>query len=709
MIRRLPSRLFRGIIESRLEYLNNLQFELHEKSTVININCLNNEIKGTSFKTTCMDIVKQLKANMPIAAKVKYLEPSSEPQDDLLYDLSRPLEGDCKISFIYFNENAGKRIYWHSSAHILGAALEKLTNGLLCNGPATLDGFYYDVYTSELTLTPYDLIKLEEISIEIIQKNYIFKRYALSKPQALELFKYNPYKMHFISTKVPDNGTAFVYQIGDFIDLCTGPHVYSTGYIKVIQLLDTSSSIWPEDKSISLQRVYGISFPNRKLLESYLSDLSVALKKDHRKIGSSLYFWTSFSPGSAFFLPEGTIIYNNLIDFLRKEYKIRGFLEVISPNLYNMKLWKKSGHYAKYKDDMYTVNDEEDLALKPMNCPGHCLIFDYTQRSYKELPLRFAEFGVLHRNEISGSLSGLTRARRFVQDDSHIFCRKEQIKSEVLGCLDFIDYIYTLFGFTYDLELSTKPENAIGCPNVWAEAEAQLIEALKTTGKDWTVCEGQGAFYGPKIDIKLKDASGKSHQCGTIQLDFNLPKRFDLAYRTEDSSLKVFEPVTKYEDFEESDVKQGFERPVIIHRAVLGSLERFIAVLTEHYNKKWPFWLSPYQFILIPLSSSSTIFAEGVKARLTIEGYNVQIDYSIATLNKRIRDAQIAQFNYIGVIGETELESKTIDVRDRDSGQSIGKLTLEEVLKLFLSRQPKPSGPRQLMEKVADDNLNQKA
>lgn len=713
LLRRFSQKHFQDIINYRLKFLKSLPPQPSKPSIPIDIHYNDQKFSGFSHITSPIEIAKALKISNALAAKIIYSTPQEEKilsadeslyekEDYLIYDLNRPLEASCSLAFVNFDDSIGKKVFLHSSAHILGFALEKVTSGLLTNGPALNPGFYYDININENTLKPEDLPNLLDISQEFIKENHHFNRFILTKSQALELFIYNPHKLHFINTKIPNEGLTSVYQVGDFVDLCSGPHLISTGLVRGLKYTDFSAVHWLGNTKIPLQRVYGVSFPSNSELKNYEKHIEQAAKRDHRKTGSHLFFWHPFAAGSAFFLPEGTRIYHKLIDFLRKEYIYRGFTEVVSPNLYNVDLWKKSGHYAKYKEDMYLLkSEEEELGLKPMNCPGHCLIFDHNLRSYKELPLRIAEFGVLHRNEISGSLSGLTRVRRFVQDDSHIFCRKDQIESEVFGCLDFVDYIYKVFDFSYTLELSTKPKNALGSEEMWSNAEDQLTKALQKTGKPWKLCQGEGAFYGPKIDIKVEDAMGRSHQCGTIQLDFNLPKRFNLQYKTENTQNISADHLVEYEDFKEHELKQGFERPIIIHRAILGSLERFIGVLTEHYAGKWPFWISPRQVIVLTIGHKVDDYAESFRNRLVMEGYAADIDKSTTSLSKKIRTAQMANYNYMVIIGESEKLCKIADVRDRECNKSIGKFNLQEILELFRSLQPEKSQAKENAQKNA--------
>lgn len=426
-----------------------------------------------------------------------------------------------------------------------------------------------------------------------------------------------------------------------------------------------SATYW-EGKSDaeSLQRIYGISFPDPKQLKEWERIQEEAAKRDHRKIGreQELFFFHELSPGSCFFQPRGAHIYNTLVDFMKNQYKKRGFQEVISPNIYNVKLWETSGHWKYYAENMFSFESEkETFALKPMNCPGHCLIFDHGVRSHRELPLRLADFGVLHRNELSGALSGLTRVRRFQQDDAHIFCTPEQIEDEIKGCLDFLFCVYKVFGYDVKLVLSTRPEKYLGDLDVWNAAEKSLTDALNSSGEKWNLNPGDGAFYGPKIDITVTDALKREFQCGTIQLDFQLPQRFKLGYVTESGEKK---------------------HPVIIHRAILGSVERQLAILTENYGGKWPFWLSPRQAMVIPVSNKDDLkcYAEDVCKQLHEIGFMVEVDLDSGDmLNKKIRNAQLAQFNFILVVGANEMTAKTVNVRTRDN-KVHGEFSITELI-----------------------------
>ena len=533
--------------------------------------------------------------------------------------------------------------------------------------------------------------EIEKSVKDVTSKNYNYERLTLTKSQALELFQSNPFKVQLISNKVPDNGKTSAYRCGQLIDLCMGPHLPRTGLVKAFKVTKNSSCYWlANNKNDTLQRIYGISFRSEKELKEYVKLLEEIEKRDHRNVGKAqdLFMHHDLSPGSTFFYKHGASIYNRLVQFIRDEYVVRNFNEVISPNMYNIKLWKTSGHYRNYKDNLFLLKVENQcFGLKPMNCPGQCLMFDSKVRSYKELPIRMADFGVLHRNELSGALSGLTRVRRFQQDDAHIFCAPSQITQEIMNSLDFLDYIYNVFGFHYELFLSTRPEKALGTTKLWDEAEKALEEALNKFGKPWKLNPGDGAFYGPKIDIKLYDALKRQHQCGTIQLDFQLPIRFNLQFKTDENvthstvekekDTKKSEELSKdvynkdeWDDeafvWHEHSVKAGYARPVIIHRAILGSVERLIAILTEHTAGKWPFWLSPRQAIVCTVSEKFNAYAEKVQKRLVLEGYKVELDISNQTLNKKVRNGQLEQFNYICVVGEEEEKSGQVDVRSRE-------------------------------------------
>lgn len=596
----------------------------------------------TSPFDVAMGIAKGLAQNA-IAAKV----------DGQLWDLHRPLPGDCQLAILKWDAPEAQKIFWHSSAHILGQALERKFNAHLCTGPPLEDGgFYYDVAMDagvSVTQDDYDEIK-KFVDVAVGEKQ-AFERLEVPKEVAMEMFKYNKYKMEILRDKVPDGAMCTAYRCGPLIDLCRGPHLPNTAKVKAFVVMNNSASYWKGDqKNDSLQRVYGMSYPEKKQLDEYLEFRRLAAERDHRLVGKAqeLFMFHPWSPGSAFMLPHGTRIYTRLQDFLRAEYRRRGFQEVVSPNIYNADLWRTSGHWGHYQDNMFTFKCEnEDWAVKPMNCPGHCLIFGSRQRSYRELPLRLADFGVLHRNEVSGALTGLTRVRRFQQDDAHIFCMPEQIEQEIHGALDFLKHVYGIFGFEFQLHLSTMPDEHLGDIATWEKAEAALSKALEDLFPgNWKINPKDGAFYGPKIDIKVFDALKRPHQCATIQLDFQLPQRFGLQFHKDDDTR---------------------EPPVIIHRAICGSLERFMAILIEHTGGKWPFWLSPRQCMVLPVSDKFEDYAKKVHQQIFEAGFDVDIDLSPNLLAKKTALAQVAQYNFILVVGAKEEANGTCNVRTRDN------------------------------------------
>lgn len=614
-------------------------------------------VEAESWKTTPYQVacgISQGLADNTVIAKV----------NNSVWDLDRPLEDDCSLQLLKFDDEEAQAVYWHSSAHILGEAMEKVYGGCLCYGPPIESGFYYDMFLENNEgVSSNDFPCLENLCKKIIKEKQPFERLEIKKETLLEMFKYNKFKCRILNEKVT-TPTTTVYRCGPLIDLCRGPHVRHTGKIKALKIHKNSSTYWEGKADMeTLQRIYGISFPDPKMLKEWEKFQEEAKNRDHRKLGreQDLFFFHDLSPGSCFFLPKGAFIYNTLIEFIRSEYRKRGFQEVVTPNIYNSKLWQTSGHWQHYSENMFSFEAEkETFALKPMNCPGHCLMFDHRPRSWRELPLRMADFGVLHRNELSGALTGLTRVRRFQQDDAHIFCSMDQIEEEMKGCLDFLRTVYDVFGFTFKLNLSTRPEKFLGEPEIWDQAEKQLENSLNDFGEKWVLNPGDGAFYGPKIDIQIKDAIGRYHQCATIQLDFQLPIRFNLTFVSHDGDDK--------------------KRPVIIHRAILGSVERMIAILTENYGGKWPLWLSPRQVMVVPVGPTCEEYAEKVKQEFHNSGFMTDVDLDPGcTLNKKIRNAQLAQYNFILVVGEKEKTSNTVNVRTRDN-KVHGERSVEECI-----------------------------
>uniref|UniRef100_A0A1B6MR54 threonine--tRNA ligase n=1 Tax=Graphocephala atropunctata TaxID=36148 RepID=A0A1B6MR54_9HEMI len=616
------------------------------------------EVQALSWRTSPYDVAKGISqglADNTVIAKV----------NNVLWDIERPLEESCKLELLKFDNPEAEQVFWHSSAHILGEAMERVYGGCLCYGPPIESGFYYDMHISDQQVSNADFPVVENIVKNIVKEKQPFERLELKKEDLLEMFKYNEFKQRILKEKVT-SATTTVYRCGSLIDLCRGPHIRNTGKVKAFKVTKNSATYW-EGKSDaeSLQRVYGIAFPDNKQMKEWEKFQEEAAKRDHRKLGreQELYFFHELSPGSCFFQPRGAHIYNKLQEFIRAEYRKRGFQEVVTPNIYNAKLWQTSGHWEHYADNMFSFDVEKEMfALKPMNCPGHCLVFDHRPRSWRELPLRMADFGVLHRNELSGALTGLTRVRRFQQDDAHIFCAVPQIKAEITGALDFLRHVYGVFGFTFQLCLSTRPDKFLGDVAVWDQAEKQLADSLNDFGEPWRENPGDGAFYGPKIDITIMDALRRNHQCATIQLDFQLPIRFNLAYINEAGEKT---------------------RPVIIHRAILGSVERMIAILTESYAGKWPFWLSPRQVMVIPVGPPFYDYADKVKDQLYNAGFVCEVDSDPGdTMNKKIRNAQLAQYNFILVVGEREQTAETVNVRTRDNVVH-GELNIPDLISKF--------------------------
>lgn len=688
------------------------------------------EQEGVAFQTTPFEVAKKISkklAGASCVAKVEYdKKPSHEEElavvddDDegeqeeeegngVLWDMQRPLEGSCSIVLLDFHTKEGKSTFWHSSSHLLGAVLEQKYGCKLTIGPAVDGGFYYDAYMGDNTIQDADFGDITKAVQKITNSKAPFERLVVTKEELLEMFAENPFKVALISSKIPDGGRTTAYKSGPIVDLCMGPHLPDAGRVKAFEVVKASSAYWlGQAENDTLQRVYGIAFPEKADLTKWRKQMAEALKRDHRRVGAAqrLFFFDPLSPGSAFFEPHGARIYNGLVDFIKEQYWIREYDEVVTPNVYNFDLWHTSGHALHYKENMFCFDVEgAEFGLKPMNCPGHCLMFAKTNRSWRELPMRFADFGVLHRNELSGALTGLTRVRRFQQDDGHIFCRQDQVEAEVKGALDFMKYVYDTFGMGYKLELSTRPKKALGDVALWNIAEKALASAMDDfAGKgNWRVNPGDGAFYGPKIDIKVTDALDRVHQCATIQLDFQLPIRFDLKYRSNDEAATIAPDSSAASEGQAAGAEgagaSGFARPIIIHRAMLGSVERMIAVLTEHWGGKWPFWISPRQCILVPVAAAHNEYAEKVRAKIRQEAkVFVDCDLSSATLPKKVRNAQLAQYNFILVVGDEEMNSNSVAVRTRANTVE-GTMPIEDFIKrcqqLLITKAQDPPPPEQ--------------
>lgn len=761
-----------------------------------------------SWVTTPHDIAKRISNSLPDKCIVARVDETT------LWDMTRPIEADCALELLDWDYPEAREVFSHSSAHVLGYAMERVLGCTLSYGPPVEGGgFFYEGRTTR-PVSEGDYAAIEAGMGELVKQKAPFQRLVIQKEDALAMFGYNDFKQITLGKKVPEGGACTVYRCGTLIDPCRGPHISDTSKVKAYTVHKNSSAYFQgnADNEV-LQRVYAIAFPKVDQLKEWKVIQEAAAKRDHRNLGrqQDLFYFHDVSPGSAFFLPAGARIYNALTEFQKKNYRKRGFDEVMSPNMYNAKLWEVSGHWALYKDAMFTtICEHEQFGLKPMNCPGHCVLYAARQHSYRELPIRFADFGTLHRNELSGALSGLTRVRRFQQDDAHIFCRMDQLKQEMDAALDFLNYVYDVLGFKFYLKLSTRPENALGDKETWDFAEAQLADSLnafcnipvgqpdalskeegakfsyegtvadmkklkrlsdklKKDGEEavngwkglaheaWEVNPGDGAFYGPKIDIVVEDATRRRHQCATIQLDFQLPERFGLKYTLprakdeedgaaaaagEGDAAKAKKPAEKKPEEKKADEKSKHqdphpvpavggkpeeteaktaekpaadephgphdhkhgsapaappvaakkelhfapdrhlepnqERPVMIHRAIFGSLERCIAILCEHYGGRWPFWLSPRQAIVVPVSHKFNDYATEVKNEIFGEGFWCDVDLGPNTLDKKIREAQLSQYNFILVVGEDEMTTRSVNVRTRDNERR-GAKTLDEI------------------------------
>lgn len=555
------------------------------------------------------------------------------------------------------------RVIRHTASHVLAQAVKRLyPETKLAIGPAIDDGFYYD-FDREGGFTPEDLEKLEAEMKKIIKENIPLKPFVLPRDEAIKLMqeKGEPYKVELIED-LPEEETISFYQQGDFTDLCAGPHIMYTKGVKAFKLTSIAGAYWRgSEKNKMLTRIYGTAFANKEDLENYLTMLEEAKKRDHRKLGKELglFMFTEEGPGFPFFLPKGMTLKNTLIDYWREIHLRENYQEVSTPVILSRKLWETSGHWDHYKDNMYTtVIDEEDYAIKPMNCPGGMLVYKSQPRSYRDLPLRVGELGLVHRHEKSGQLHGLMRVRCFTQDDAHIFMTQEQITEEIKNVTRLINEVYTLFGFEYFVELSTRPEDSMGSDEDWELATNGLRNALEEMGLNYIVNEGDGAFYGPKIDFHLRDSIGRTWQCGTIQLDFQLPQRFEAEYVAEDGTKK---------------------RPIMIHRVCFGSIERFIGILIEHFAGKFPVWLAPVQVKVIPVSEKSMEYATGVYEKLRAAGIRTELDHKDEKVGYKIRQAQLEKVPFMLVLGEKEAAEGAITVRSRDKGD-LGSAQLDEFI-----------------------------
>ncbi|OJE30799.1 threonine--tRNA ligase [Bacillus thuringiensis] len=568
--------------------------------------------------------------------------------NDGLYDLRRNIEENAEVEIITIDSNEGVEIARHSAAHILAQAVKRMYGDInLGVGPVIENGFYYDMdLPSSVNIE--DLRKIEKEMKKIINENIKIERVEVSREEAAKLFQEmnDCLKLELLEA-IPSGESVTLYKQGEFVDLCRGPHLPSTGYLKAFQLTHVSGAYWRGDSNNQvLQRIYGVAFSSQKELEEYLHFVEEAAKRNHRKLGNELelFMFSEEAPGMPFYLPKGQMIRNELEAFLRGIQKEYNYQEVRTPFMMNQEVWEKSGHWGHYKDNMYFSEvDNKSFALKPMNCPGHMLMFKNKLHSYRELPIRMCEFGQVHRHEFSGALNGLLRVRTFCQDDAHLFVTPKQIENEIKSVMAQIDYVYKTFGFGYEVELSTRPEDSMGDDKLWEQAEAALENVLQSLNYKYRLNEGDGAFYGPKIDFHIKDALNRSHQCGTIQLDFQMPEKFDLNYIDENNEKK---------------------RPVVIHRAVLGSLDRFLAILIEHFGGAFPAWVAPVQVKVIPVSNAvHEQYANEIALKLAQAGVRVEQDARDEKLGYKIREAQMQKVPYVLVIGDKEMENGAVNVR----------------------------------------------
>ncbi len=587
--------------------------------------------------------------------------------DGRVTELDSKLESNCRLNLLTFDDEGGRLAYRHTASHVLAQAVKRLYPDVkLAIGPAIDSGFYYDFEREK----PFSIDELESIEKEmekIIKEDLKLERFSLPRNEAIKFMeeKAESYKVELIKD-LPEGEEISFYKQGDFTDLCAGPHLSGTGKLKAIKLLSVAGAYWRgNEKNKMLQRIYGTAFPKKSQLEEYLFRMEEAKKRDHRKLGRELDLFDILDegPGFPFFMPKGMVLRNLLEDFWRSEHKKAGYQEIKTPVILNKELWLKSGHWDTYKENMYTVDiDEQEYAIKPMNCPGGILVFKRKLHSYRDLPQRMGELGLVHRHELSGALHGLMRVRCFTQDDAHIFMTPEQITDEIVGVINLIDDFYKVFGFKYNVELSTRPENSIGSDEMWELSTQGLRKALDLKGIKYTVNEGDGAFYGPKIDFHLEDSIGRTWQCGTIQLDMNLPERFDLSYIGPDGEK---------------------HRPVMIHRVVFGSIERFIAILTEHFAGAFPAWLSPVQVKILPLVDKHHDYAFEVKKLLEAENVRVEVDSRNEKIGYKIREAQMDKTPYMLVIGDKELEGRLVSVRSRKDGD-LGAISPEQFAEKIL-------------------------
>ena len=602
-------------------------------------------VKEYEHSMSVIDIAKDLSEGLARVA-------TSGRVNGELVDLRTVVDSDSEVEILTFDNEEGKGAFFHTTSHIMAQAIKRLyPETKLAIGPSIENGFYYDL-DRETPFVAEDLEKIEKEMKKIVKEDLEITRFTKPRDEAIAYFKEKdePYKVELIED-LPEDAEISFYQQGEFVDLCAGPHLMTTKPVKAIKLTSLAGAYWRgNEKNKMLTRIYGISYPKKAQLDEYLTMLEEAKKRDHRKLGKELglFMMCEEGPGFPFFLPKGMVLKNTLLDYWRELHKKAGYVEVSTPIILSRHLWETSGHWDHYKENMYTTQiDGEDYAIKPMNCPGGMLVYKAEPRSYKDLPLRVGELGLVHRHEKSGQLHGLMRVRCFTQDDAHIFMMPEQIRDEIKGVVALIDEVYSLFGFKYHVELSTRPEDSMGSDEDWEMATEGLRSALEELGLPYVVNEGDGAFYGPKIDFHLEDSIGRTWQCGTIQLDFQLPQRFELEYTGADGEK---------------------HRPIMIHRVVYGSVERFIGILIEHFAGKFPVWLAPVQVKVIPVSEKSMEYAQGVYDQLKAAGIRTELDRKDEKVGYKIRQAQLEKVPFMLVLGEKEAAEGKITVRSRDKG-----------------------------------------
>lgn len=627
---------------------------------MINIKLPDGSVKQFEQPVSCLAIAESISAGLArnaVCAEV----------NGVLCDLSHIVDTDAEYKVHTLKDEEGLAVLRHSTAHLMAQAISHLwKNAKFAIGPSIKNGFYYDIDFEGTIIAPEDLEKIEAEMTKIVKEDLPIVREEMSREEAIEFFrKHNDtYKVEILSEL--DSPVVSLYRQGDYVDLCRGPHMPSTGRLKVFKLTSIAGAYWRGDtKNKMLTRIYGTAFEKKSELDEYIVRMEEAKRRDHRKLGKELDLFDIFDegPGFPFFFPKGMVLRNTLEDFWRKEHTLAGYEEVKTPMILNQELWHRSGHWDHYKDNMYVVKiDNEDYAIKPMNCPGGMLVYKRKPHSYRDLPERMAELGLVHRHELSGALHGLMRVRCFTQDDAHIFMTPDQIEEEIEGVVRLIDKFYKVFGFKYKLELSTRPENSMGTDEQWETATNALKRALNVLGKDYEINEGDGAFYGPKIDFHLEDSIGRTWQCGTIQLDFQMPERFDLTYVGQDGEK---------------------HRPVMIHRVVFGSIERFIAILTEHYAGAFPLWLAPVQVKIVPISEVQADYAHQVCEKLVNLGIRAEVDDRNEKMGYRIREAQLQKIPYMLVLGEKEKQSGTVAVRNRKKGD-LGVMSFDDLANKLL-------------------------